>query len=392
MNILQVVSYFAPAFAFGGAVQAVYSVSKELARRGHNVTVFTTNAANQYEKLAVPPLVDFEGIRVHYMRNISQIPIRLSNLFLTPELLSASRLKISEFDVIHLNEFTTFQNAVVSYYALKHNVPYVLQVHGSLPKIGRQGRKWLFDVLVGSRLLRNASKVIALSCIEAEQYVNAGVPFEKVAVIPNGIDLPRNFILPSRGSFKRKFGIPDSKKLLLYLGRIHRTKGLDLLLKSQMQLVRNLNCDKCFLALAGPDDGYLNGVKSLTKSLGVQDSVLFVGFLNSNDKLAALFDAEVLISPSFNGFPMTFLEACAVGTPIITTTMSDKLEWIDDNAGLVTIPEETSLAEAIYSLILDDGTRKRFSENCRKMARSAFSISSVVSRLEAVYEEVGRKV
>ena len=149
-----------------------------------------------------------------------------------------------------------------------------------------------------------------------------------------------------------------------------------------------MNCKDAVLVVAGPDDGYLNEAKALANSLGVYNSTVFTGFINSEDKLGALVDADVFVTPSFYGFPMTFLEACAVGTPIVTTSLGDTLEWIDGKVGYVTQPTHHDLAKAIYRIISDDKLRRKFSRNCIKVARSDFSLEKVVERLEKVYEEV----
>jgi glycosyltransferase involved in cell wall biosynthesis len=112
---------------------------------------------------------------------------------------------------------------------------------------------------------------------------------------------------------------------------------------------------------------------------------MFTGFISNEDKLKALVDTEVFVTPSFYGFPMTFLEACAVGTPIVTTSLGDTLEWIDGNVGYVAQPTPSDLAEAIYKIIFDDELRRRFSKNCMEIVKSEFSIEKVVRSLELVY-------
>jgi len=299
------------------------------------------------------------------------------------------RKDIHRFDVIHLHEYRTFQNLVVHHYAKKYAVPFVLQAHGTLPRImTKQRLKWLYDVLFGYRLLRDASKVIALSQMEAEQYRGMGVPEEKIEVIPNGIDLSEYADLPPKGSFKKKFNIPDDKKIILYLGRIHKTKGIDFLVKAYAYLTKNLKYQNAVLVIAGPDDGFLAEVMSLVGSLGISDSVLFTGFMSSDDKLEALVDADVFVTPFFYGFPMTFLEACATVTPIITTTLGDTLEWIDGNVGYVTPPKYSDSAKAILEIISDDELHEKFSRNCRETVKSKFSLEKVVDKLEQIYKEI----
>lgn len=232
MNILQVVSYFPPAYAFGGPAKVVHLISKELVKRGHNVTVYTTDAMSPTKRLNVPRIANVDGIQVHYMRNVSQIPIRMSNLFICPELFRASKLEVETFDIIHLHEFTTFQNVVVSGYAKKYCVPYILQGHGTIPIIGRKARKLVFNTLFGRKLLMGATKAIALSPSEELDFKAAGYPSDKIVVIPNGIDLSEYEYLPERGCFRKKFAIDDKDRVILYLGRIHKIKGIDILGKS----------------------------------------------------------------------------------------------------------------------------------------------------------------
>jgi glycosyltransferase involved in cell wall biosynthesis len=153
-------------------------------------------------------------------------------------------------------------------------------------------------------------------------------------------------------------------------------------------MINKMNFKDSVLVIAGPDDGYLSEAKALAYTLGVSNSIKFTGFINNEDKLRALIDADVFVTPSFYGFPLTFLEACAVGTPIVTTSLGDTLEWIDKNVGYVTQPTPNDLAKAIYKIISDDELRRRFSKNGIEIVKSEFSIEKVVGRLEKVYEEV----
>lgn len=390
MRILQVIPYFYPAQAFGGPVKVAFDVGKELVRRGHEVVVFTSDAKDWKNRLNVESH-EVEGMEVHYFRNMSMFFVKNSNLFLTPELLRKMRLDLKSFDLIHAHEYWTYQNIMAHHFARKYGVPYVLQAHGSLPKIGRGSRKWVYDVFFGHRILKDASKVIALNQSEVFQCRRVGVSKEKIAVIPNGIDLSKYVVLPAKGGFKKKFGIDDNNNLILYLGRIHKTKRIDLLIKAFAYLIGKMKLENASLVIAGPDDGYLEEVRSLIDSLNISDSTLVTGFISDKDRLHALVDAEVFVTPSFYGFPVTFLEACAVGTPLVTTTLGDRLDWINDNVGYVTLPRPDDLAKAIWRLISDDRVRQKLSQNCRDIVQSEFSIVNVVDRIEQVYREAMEK-
>ncbi len=388
MKILHVIPYFPPAHAFGGSPKVAYQMCRELVKKGHDVTVYASDARDFTSRLNVRCVNVIDGVKICYFKNLSMTVANSSRLFVTPKMLSRARDEIKTFDVVHLHEYRTFQNMVVHHYAEKFGVPYVLQSHGSLPRIvSKQRLKMIYDMFFGYELLRDASRVIALSRMEAQEYCRMGVSEEKIAIIPNGIDLSDYANLPTKGCFKKKFGINEEKKIVLYLGRIHKSKGIDLLVKAYAYLINSMKFKDVVLFVVGPDHEFLAEVRALVHSLGISDYVIFSGFISDNDKLEALVDADVFVTPTFYGFPVTFLEACATETPIITTTMGDTLEWIDGKVGYATPPTPYDLAMAIYAIISNDKLSE-FSGNCREVVRSEFSLKKIVDRLEHVYREV----
>lgn len=387
MRILQVIPVFSD--QFGGPVSVVRSISKELAKR-HEVVVYTTTALDPKHD-STPRDEERDGYRVVYFpRTLKQLCYSyfFGQLNLSVGLMRAVKEHLMEFDIIHVHSYQQFPDVLISQYATKYGVPYVLQPHGSIPKIGKKYRKMMYDVLFGCKVLRNASKVIALSRIEAQQQEALGVLREKIIIVPNSLDLEEYANLPVKGSFKRRFNVPENKKIILYLGRIHSTKGVDVLVKAFAFLTKDMHLKDVLLVIAGPDDGYLDEIKSLADSLGVSDSIVFTGFISGEDKIKALRDAEVFVTPFFYGFPMTFLEACAVGTPIITTTHGDTLEWIDSNVGYSVPSTYIDLGKAIYKIISNPELRERFSITCRRIMDSNFSVDRVVSKLEQIYEQI----
>jgi len=388
MKLLLVTGTFPPR-KYGGVTRMSYVIAKKMVERGHEITVFTTDVGNSpCSRLNVQDTDSINGIQVYYFRNISNV-LAFKHRVLSPlGMIPALRRNIQKYDILHINGLRNFYDGAIIYYAKKYNVPYILQAHGSLPRLMTKRRlKLVYDILFGYKLLKGASKVIALSHLEAKQYKNMGVPKEKIVIIPNGIDLSAYDDLPPRGSFKKKFDIPKNRKVILYLGRFHKTKGIDLLVKAYAYLIKDMKCNNTLLVMAGPDDGYLCEVKSLATSLNVSASILFTGFISSEDKLKALVDADVFVTPSFYGLPMTFLEACATGTPIITTNLGDILEWINNNIGYVTAPSPHELAKAIHRIISDDKLYKRFSRNCMDVVKSKFLLEKTVTQLEKIYKE-----
>jgi glycosyltransferase involved in cell wall biosynthesis len=390
LRILHVAYIYPPELKVAdGITNVVYNVTKELAKRGHKVTVFASNLADLHQsKLLSTGHHMVNGVDVFYFRSLW----KYRTFMFTPSIINGFR-DLDDFDVIHIHDARSFQGICTYLWDKMKQVPYVFQPHGSflssMPEpCNLRMLKLFLDKFVSNKIVKNASKIIALSRFESEQYKRMDVPGEKIAIIPNGIDLSEYGVLPPKGAFKRKFGIPEEKKIILYLGRIHRTKGIEFLVKVYAYLVKKMGCKGAVLVMAGPDNGYINEARALANSLEVYHSTVFTGFISSEDKLKALVDAEVFVTPSFYGFPITFLEACAVGTPILTTNLGDVLEWIDDKVGFTTQPTLQNLAKAIYKIISDEELQRKFSRNCVEIVKSNFSIEKVVEKLETVYEEV----
>ena len=354
--------------------------------------MYTSDAKDLGSRLSVEPIKVVDGIGVHYFRNLALMPVKKFKLFITPQFVSHAKEEVKKFDVIHLHEYRTFQNIVIAHYAKKYGVPYVMQARGSLPRImAKQRLKWIYDVLFGYRLLRDTSKVIALSQIEAEQYRGMGVPDEKIAVIPNGIDPFEYANLPPKGCFKRKFNIPDDKKAILYLGRIHKTKGIDFLVKAYAHLTKNLKYDRAVLVIAGPDDGYLQEAKRLVASLGISQHIIFPGLLVGQEKIAAFVDASICayLRPN-EPFGNVSLEAAASGTPVVVcegTPMSNIVK--DGNFGFpVKYGDVTGLVNVFKNVLSNEGLKKEIGKRGHKYVFENFSWDKITDELENLYEQV----
>lgn len=307
MKVLQVIQFFGP--KHGGSFAVAYELTKHLAKCGHEVIVITTDF--EFDVNFATSLEAVEVIPFHCQLNVG-------GFLVSPSMNTYLKENINKFDIIHMHNFRTYQNILVQKYAKKYSVPYVLQAHGSVSRIiEKKSLKYIYDVFYGNRLLKDASNVVAVSDVEVAQYLEMNVPLEKVAVVPNGIDVGSFSSLPEKGSFKKKHNI-NEKHMILFLGRLHEIKGIDFLIKSYAELIKERT--NVILVLAGPDDGYLEKAKSLVEELTLNEHVKFTGFINGAEKLAAYVDADVLVYPSiFEIFGLVPFEAIMCGTPVIVT-------------------------------------------------------------------------
>jgi glycosyltransferase involved in cell wall biosynthesis len=379
MKIGFITPFFSP--VAGGSATAPYILAKCLVKKGHEVFIFTSNFGRNLAKF--PDEKDLAIIE-------SKIELKMFNLFYTSSL--RSELESSnKLDILHLHNFRTYQNYVAYSYAKRTNTPYILQARGSIPRIGKKELKWLYDVLFGYRLLRDASKVIALTQVETDQYRRMGIPGEKIAIIPNGIDLSEYAELPPKGSFKEKFNIPEDRKIILYMGRIHKIKGVDFLVRAYAYLKNEMKYKDAVLVIVGSDDGFLGEVKSLVQSLGISRSVIFTGPLYGKIKLGAYVDSDIVVLPSrYETFPNVVLEAYACSKPVVASNV----EAIPDivlhgKTGLLfQAGDVKGLTNAIAYMLTHSEEAVRMGRNARRLVEERFSIYRVVIQLEALYEKV----
>jgi len=368
-----------------------YKISKALAKRGHEVTVFTTNVLNT-NSLFMPKkkLANINNMKIYYFNNLIFKPS--INVYFSSELVKFIKKEISKYDITHMHEYRSYISLALSYYAKRQSIPFILQAHGQLPIIGYWKKlKLIYDILIGCKILQCANGVIALTRLEAEQYERMGVPKEKIFVIPNGIDLLEYSDLPPKGAFKEKFNVSEDRRIVLYIGRIHWIKGVDILVRAYALLAKQPGFKDAILVVAGPDDGYLGRVKSLVQELGISDSVLFTGPLYGRDKLSAYVDAEFVVLPSrYETFPNVVLEAYACAKPVIASNVEAMPDIVPhgETGLLFRAGDEKELASALAHLLENPKETEKMGRNARKLAEEKYSIDKIAAELEKVYEEV----
>jgi len=379
MKILQVIPFFGP--HHGGSARSTFEISKNLSMRGHEVTIFTSDCMLSQEWVDSLP-----EVKVRAFKTWST----WGNFFVTLDIVEQARHSVSEFDVIHMHNYRTFQNSVVSYFARKKGVPYVLQARGSLPVImGKHQIKWVYDIISGYGLLKNASRVIALNDMEVCQYVNMGVPSSCISTIPNGIDMAEFSNLPSEGGFKKKFGLGKAEQVIFFLGRIHRIKGIDILVKAFADISNQFSRAK--LVISGPDDGYLGELKTLISRLGLEKRVLLTGPLYGLSKLEAFVDSEFVVLPSrYETFPNSVLEANACFKPVVATNTGSLPQLIDDTVTgfLFENGNPDELSKHISRLLSDHEFTRGIGYKAHEFVKHNFSYDTVMDLLEKLYSEL----
>jgi glycosyltransferase involved in cell wall biosynthesis len=387
MKILQVTNSFKYAWDSGGVARGTYEMSKCLAQRGHTITVFTTDRGLPEDASIAKNLpVLMEGMEVYYFKNASKY-LADHGLAIPLPAFQAVRDQLARYDIIHLHEYRRIINPVIHHYAMKLDIPYIVQPHGSLTKImAKPILTEMFDSFWGKVLLKDASKILVLTEMEAEQCNSMGINENKIEIVPNGVHLAEYDNLPPKGSFKSKWHIPEGQKVILFLARIHKIKGPDLLAKAFAKISKDTNTLR--LVFAGPDGGYLSSLKSLVSELGIEEKVLFTGPLYGRDKLEAYVDADVYVLPSiYETFPNSVLEACACGIPVIVTDRCGMANIIDGQAGIAVPYDENALGKAMLDILDNIEKQRQYGEMAKAIVSEKYKWGKIVEYLENIYSK-----
>ena len=376
MKILQVIPFFTP--SLGGSVTIPYQLSHWLAEEGHEVTIITTD-------------YKYDPDYAQSLENVEVIPFRqvahLGLFLYSPGMRGWLKTNISIYDVVHLHNFRSYQNNIVCKYAKEFKVPYIVQPHGSLPRIvQKKGLKQLYDAVWGNKILQNAEGIIALTSMEAEQAIMMGAKESKIRIVANGIDLSQYENIPRQGFFRARYHISSRTHLILYLGRLHPIKGVDLLIHAFDIISKET--DDCTLVVVGPNDGSLSELKTIVKELNLCEKVLFTGPLYGRDKSAAYCDSDIYVLPSrYETFPMTVLEAWAFKKPVIITDNCGIKDLVR-GSGLVVQPNPHDIAIALRKYLQQDSLRCQHGQDGYDKLHENLSLQKTVQHIEILYQNV----
>ncbi len=388
MRILKVTQAYYPFQERGGPAVKVRSIARALRGLGNEVTVLTADLGFGPREIAAAKVVDdpqgwrtdLDRVEVIYLRT----RLHYRNLTVNPGVLGFCRRRLKEFEIVHIYGLYDTLGPTVARYCRKFRVPYFVEPLGMTRPIDRGFLlKKIWRKLAGNYLGR-ASKWIATSELERKDLLAEGIPSEKVLVRFNGIDREDFEKLPPYGAFRKRLGIPDDERLILFLGRVIPRKGADLLIEALPQI----GCGKLKLVIAGPEgeNGYLAFLRDKARAKGVGQRVLFPGPLYDDLQKEAYVDATVFALPSrYENFGNTAAEAIACGTPVIVSDRCGIAPLVDQRAGLVTSYDSKAVAQALKQLLNNPTLYQRLKAGCAQVAEE-ISWEGLVWGMQDSYE------
>jgi glycosyltransferase involved in cell wall biosynthesis len=345
----------------GGAEIHLHEVFGRLAAWGHNVTLLSSGFPGSL------PLETLDGIDIH------RIGSRMTFGFRVPHYLKRS-LSAEGFDAVveDLNKAPLFM-------PFWTRAPVALLVHHLFGATAF--REASFPVAAATWLLeRGIPRVfgnlptMAVSESTAADLRERGMTGQEIAVIPNGVDLVR-FRPSAQGE---RYPEPT----ILYLGRLKRYKGVELILRSVARLRERST--PVHLLIAGKGD-HLDSLRALHSALGLGDMVTFLGYVSEEEKVKLLQRSwvHVLTSPK-EGWGISILEAAACGTPTVASDSAGLRDAVQDGRTGLLVPhgDVNALSMALSRVLGDEKGREKMGVAARTFAEG-FTWEGSARRMEA---------
>jgi glycosyltransferase involved in cell wall biosynthesis len=356
----------------------MHELAQGLVARGHAVEVVTTSLTSLDERPARTSRTELDdGSAIHYLGT----PLRYRWIGIAPSL-GRRLVEIDRPDVVHVFGFRDYIGTRSARWARRERVPYVFEGLGMIrPKLHKVALKSALDRTAFRSVVPGASVCIATSSSERDEYVEAGADPSRIVVRPNGFPAPFD-PAPRPGALRRRLGLDASVPLLLSLGRVDASKGIDWAIRALTEL------EATHLAIVGPDErGTGAELGGLARLLGVDQRVHVVGPWPGPAALELYGDADVFVLASaYESFGMAAAEAAAAGTVPVVTDRCGVAELLRDDGGVVVPYDEPTFRSALARLLADPQLRARLGEDARRVA-AKWQWSRVVELQEEIYRQ-----
>ena len=398
MRILYALMAYKPAWRVGGPVVSVSEAAEALVKKGHRVTVFCSTS-NLDRDLDVPvdqPL-DVDGVEVWYCRReepiqkwVPFVPYlsRSIGFSYCPAMRRGLDRVMPSIDLVDTHMPFVYPSYAASHAAFRHRRPLVYHQRGNFDPARLRFRGWKkrrYIDLIERPIMRRATTLVGLTEAERASFRALGVK-TPVEVVPNGVRLPEDRP-DARERVHRRWGIEPDARVVLFLGRLHPTKGAETLLAAFAQVRRR--DPRAFLVMAGPDEWKLQEMwRTAQGSAGSSPSrVLFTGMLAGDEKADMLARADLFSLPSVGeGFSMAVLEALAARTAVMLSPGCHFPE-VDQAGGGVIVPADAgAMADALVMLLGQPDRLTAMGRAGRALVAAHYSWDVITDRLLEVYE------
>ena len=386
MKILMLTWEYPPRIV-GGIARVVHDLSKRLIKDGHEVTVVTYR-----DNADVPEYENDKGVNVYRVDNYIIHPNNFIDwiLQLNFNLVSKATEIINKeggFDVIHAHDWLVANAAK----ALKnaYGIPVVATIHAT--EAGRNSgihddtQRYINDT--EWMLTYEASEVIVNSnYMKNELQRLFGLPYEKINVIPNGINLSNFTGIERDYDFRRQYAM-DNEKIILYVGRLVYEKGVQHLIAAMPKVLSNYHDAKLIIAGRG---GMMDQLRQEASNLGLNNKIYFTGYLDSKQVQKMYKCADVAVFPStYEPFGIVALEAMLAGVPTVVSDVGGLDEIVTHGVdGMKAYAgNANSIADSITALLYDHQLATNVAKKAKQKVKEQFNWEKIAQDTHFTYEK-----
>ena len=392
MKILMLTWEYPPRVV-GGISKVVYDLSHKMVKEGNEVTVVTYK----------------DGDNVKYYENDKGVEVyRVDNYMIRPNnfidwimqlnfnmITKANEIinKNGKFDVIHAHDWLVAYSAK----SIKesYNIPLISTIHAT--ESGRNSgihdetqryindSEWMLtyessEVIVNSNYMKN----------EVQRLF--GLPYDKINVIPNGVNLQLFSNVNVDYDFRRQYAM-DNEKIILYVGRLVYEKGIQNLIAAMPKILDRYHDSKLIICGRG---GMIDDLREQVKYLGIDNKVYFAGYCDSKKMQKMYKCADVAVFPStYEPFGIVAIESMLSGTPTIVSDVGGLNEIVEHGVtGMKSYAgNANSIADSVLALLFDPKLCANISQNAIKKVKENYNWAKITDNTYYVYQlAIGKTV
>ncbi|MEM8780697.1 MAG: glycosyltransferase family 4 protein [Cyanobacteria bacterium P01_G01_bin.49] len=386
MKILVLTWEFPPRIV-GGIARHVAELYPEVANLGHEIHLITV----EFGQAPANELVD--GVHIHRVRvsggdNFFEW---VANMNSSMGYHSGQLIKDQgNFDLIHAHDWLVGDAAI----ALKHlfKIPLVSTIHAT--EYGRYNGIYTdtqrYIASKEGTLIYNSWRVIVCSDYMSHELQRAfNTPWDKIDVVYNGIRPEKKHKNPDFDymAFRRRFAL-DHEKIIYYVGRMTREKGVSILLQAAAKVFWELQGNAKLVIIGG---GNTHHLQVEAWNLGISNRCLFTGFMSDEDLDKFQTIADCAVFPSlYEPFGIVALESFAAKVPVVVSNTGGLPEVVHHGkTGIVTyVNNPDSLAWGILEIVRNSGYGQWLADNAYEDLAHRFSWPKLAQQTEKVYKIV----
>ena len=345
----------------GGMSVYIRELARQLGSRGHCVDIYTRLNGSKHNRI----IELYDNVRlIHLSAGNNGYVHKLALYYYLSDFFRAlERFKHQEglhYDLIHSHYWLS--GRLGSWVQDRWNLPHLVMFHtlGTVKNIAAVAEDEPdLRIATEKKLTRTCQRILAPTEREKDNlttYYNAAS--EKIGVAPCGVNLDL-FQPMERAATRQSLGFDDNESIVLYVGRFDPIKGIDRLLEAVAHLQDHRRLRLVIIGGDGPDTPEYQNLQKMTRKLGLQNRVTFVGRIKQKYLPPYYSAADVLVVPSYyESFGLVGLESLACGTPVVATDVGAMRSILRDGetGQIVTHANPRSLAKAIEPFITRSGT------------------------------------